>query len=1598
MKKGLLLLAGIFLFFSSIAQIPAGYYDLASGKSGEILRAALRDITTTGHVKLPYTSASFDVWNAYAVTDVRPAPNNTIIWDMYSDIPGGSPAYTFTIYTNQCGTASGEGDCYSREHCMPNSWWGGKDDDANPQYTDLHHLFPADQYVNSRKSNYIVGQTSTPTWTSTNGSKLGPCTFPGYTGTVFEPINEYKGDFARAYLYLATRYMNELSDWVTTYGYYDSQYIINTTGGNYKQWYIDMLISWNNSDPVSQKEIDRNNNIYYNTPQHNRNPYIDHPEYVCQVWGCSTSPIITGIVNTPAAPNSASTVSVSANVTDNVSVTSVTLQWCTNGTSFGNSITMNVSGAPNYVTSAPIPAQPAGTTVTYRIIAVDNDANSTTSVAYSYNVVKDEPTNYPTSLSTGTSTSTSITLNWTDASTSVIPDGYLIKASTVSFAAITDPVDGIVVANSLLVKNVAQGLQTIKFSGLNAATTYYFKFYPYTNSLANINYKTSVTPPSISGITLAGGTGSCATDLLISEYVEGSSNNKYLEISNNTGVSVDLSDYELRPFNNGSVAIASFPLSGTLADQSTIVYKNSLAAIYGGTATVSGAVNFNGDDAIALFKISTSSYVDIFGRIGEDPGTAWASASNTTLDKTLVRKSSVTSGVTINPTSGFPTLETEWTQYAKDDVSNLGNHTVTCATCSAPTVKASSVTFTSVNQTSMTINWTNGNGSNRIVVMRQGSQTSGVPITGITYAASSTFGLGDELSPDEFVVFNNTGSSVTVSNLIAGQTYYISIFEYNCLPGAEIYLTPATTSSQITCSLSTGTTPNSKYCVTSSLGAATTIGFTSTGPFTGNTYTAQLSNSTGSFASPVTIGTLTSNLNSGTINCTIPANTPSGTGYLIRVISSSPSITGTNSNSFEISLYTPPTAPTSALTSRDNFCEDDGGTIDLSVTGGSGTTLSWYTSSCGGTLIGTGSPLNIASPSSTTTYYARWEHACGNSACTSVTVNVKPKGTASVLIDASANPACNGTNVTFTATPTIGGITPSYQWQLNGSDVVGQTSNTYSSSSLATADQVKCVMTSSETCVIGSPATSNTITMSISSDLHVSVSIGASANPTCAGSSVIFTATPTNVGNAPSYQWKLNGSDIVGQTASTYSSSSLVTSDQVICIMTSNDACASGSPATSNTITMTVNPTFAASVSIATSANPICAGSSVTFTATPVNGGSTPAYQWKLNDSDVIGQTGSTYSSNTLANSDQVKCIMTSNETCTSGSPATSNTVTMTVNPVLASSVSIAPSANPACVGTSITFTATPVNGGSTPAYQWKLNGSDVIGQTASLYTSSSLVTADQVKCTMTSNETCVSGSPTTSNIVSLNINPLPSDAGIISGITTVCQGQNSITYTVPSIGNATSYLWTLPSGVTGTSTTNEITVNYGLNALSGDIRVKGNNSCGNGAESTLAITVKEKPVTPIIELYQTTKSGYYLHSNTSTGNQWYNLTALINNATEQMYAVVSSGTYYDIVTINGCSSDPSNSIVVVLSAIDNPISNKSIEVYPNPVSNELVIEIKGNVNRTGFEILNSTGNIVFKGSLLEKTVVQTKNFSSGLYILKLENGKTFIFKKFIKE
>jgi hypothetical protein len=194
----------------------------------------------------------------------------------------------------------------------------------------------------------------------------------------------------------------------------------------------------------------------------------------------------------------------------------------------------------------------------------------------------------------------------------------------------------------------------------------------------------------------------------------------------------------------------------------------------------------------------------------------------------------------------------------------------------------------------------------------------------------------------------------------------------------------------------------------------------------------------------------------------------------------------------------------------------------------------------------------------------------------------------------------------------------------------------------------------------------------------------------------------------------------------------------------------------SNSATLTVNPNVTASVTASASpSGAICAGTSVTFTATPTNGGSTPTYQWKINGTNVSGETASTFTTTTLVNSDVVTVEMTSNTVCVSGSPATSSGITIIVNPNVTAGVSASASPSGAiCAGTSVTFTATPTNGGSTPTYQWKINGTNVSGQTTSTFTTTTLANSDVVTVEMTSNALCVSGSPATSSGITITVNP----------------------------------------------------------------------------------------------------------------------------------------------------------------------------------------------------------------------------------------------------
>lgn len=252
------------------------YYASATGLTGYNLKTALHDIIKT-HTAQGY-SAIWGFYNVYELDNYY--ENDGSILDIYSEKPSASDSYVYAASSNQCGSYSKEGDCYNREHSFPRSWFGGA---VEPMNSDIHHIFATDGFVNAKRSSYPYGDVGSASFTSTNGSKLGNAAAGiGYSGVVFEPIDEFKGDVARAYFYMATRYQNQLTNWQNNST--EANAALNgSTTQVFESWLLQLLKQWHQQDPVSQKERDRNDAAYQY--QGNRNPFIDHPQFVSAIWG-----------------------------------------------------------------------------------------------------------------------------------------------------------------------------------------------------------------------------------------------------------------------------------------------------------------------------------------------------------------------------------------------------------------------------------------------------------------------------------------------------------------------------------------------------------------------------------------------------------------------------------------------------------------------------------------------------------------------------------------------------------------------------------------------------------------------------------------------------------------------------------------------------------------------------------------------------------------------------------------------------------------------------------------------------------------------------------------------------------------------------------------------------------------------------------------------------------------------------------------------------------------------------------------------------------------------------------------------------------------
>ncbi|MFL9484290.1 gliding motility-associated C-terminal domain-containing protein [Chitinophagaceae bacterium LWZ2-11] len=689
---------------------------------------------------------------------------------------------------------------------------------------------------------------------------------------------------------------------------------------------------------------------------------------------------------------------------------------------------------------------------------------------------------------------------------------------------------------------------------------------------------------------------------------------------------------------------------------------------------------------------------------------------------------------------------------------------------------------------------------------------------GYSYAWSPSTGLSSTTISNPVATLTNS------SNSVVSQKYYVKTSFVNNPGCASVDSVTITVNPQPSVSIGASQTA---ACT------GTAVTFTAT-PVNGGT-------------TPVYQWKLNGN-NVGTNSATYTNNTLN-TSDVINCVMTSSTICNTpvTSNNVSVTINSP-VSSVNINTTATNICSGSNVTYTAApVNGGTAPVYQWKLN---GNNVGTNSATyannNLANGDVVscvlTSSVPCTSPVTSNSISMSVTATVTP----SITITAStAATICSGTSVTYTATAVNGGAGPVYQWKKNGNNV-GSNNVSYTDNALLTGDIISCVLTSNATCVVSTTAASNTIKMTVNTAAVPSVSITSSATSICAGTNVTFTAAAVNGGAAPGYQWKLNGNN-VGTNSASYANAGLSNNDIISCVLTSSVACTA--PATSNSINMGVSPGATPSISVATAQTSICSGTPVTFNATAVAGGTSPAYQWKKNGANVGSNTAS-YIDNTLVNGDVITCTLTSNIACAVNPVAVSTGIQMTVNAL--PSITIAASQTTVCSGTAITFTATPSNGGNTPVYQWKLNGNNV-GTNNPLYTNNTLTTGDVISCSMTGSTGCTTVAA--SNNIAVTVTSAVSSVSITSSATSICAGTN-VTFTAAAVngGASPAYQWKLNGNNVGANSSTYATNNI----ADGDIiscTLTSSVACTAPVTSTGITMAVGTPATPTITISMPTVS-----------------------------------------------------------------------------------------------------------------------------------------------
>ncbi|WP_417600981.1 PKD domain-containing protein [Owenweeksia hongkongensis] len=554
----------------------------------------------------------------------------------------------------------------------------------------------------------------------------------------------------------------------------------------------------------------------------------------------------------------------------------------------------------------------------------------------------------------------------------------------------------------------------------------------------------------------------------------------------------------------------------------------------------------------------------------------------------------------------------------------------------------------------------------------------------------------------------------------------------------------------------------------------------------------------------------------------------------------------------------------------------------------------------------------------------------------------------------------NGTSASSQNPEVIFNGSGNYQVSLNSSNTVGNDS------------EVKAAYVS-----IASPVTPS-LMLSSSSTL-----------PICAGDNISFSANATNAGTTPVYVWKVNGT-VVGTNSSAYSTNALANNDIVSVELQSSLPCSAGLVFAS--LTVPVDSVKTPSVSISASATSICVGTNVTFTASPVNGGSTPSYQWKVNGSNVTGA-GAIFSSSTLSNGDAVSVELSSSENCVTASTVSSNTINMSVSSAVAPSVSISSNDTIVCQGSSSIFSAAALNAGASPSYQWKVNGINA-GVNSPTFIST-LNNNDAVTVEVTSSLACAS--PTTaisaSKTVQVVQDPVITNTTILP-VGPLCKGDTiPLTTTVNSFGNPGIGHWNGPGVANGKFIAGNVAT--GSHTLFYSYSYVNSPFCSQSISLTVNVENVPKPTISNNNMVLTCNEAGYNYQWILNGNA-------IPGATAQTHTATGNGTYSVQIGLTGCS-DQSDPLVINDFGMDDLKAALGFKLFPNPAKDESTFElINPGTDKITYELIAFNGAVVLRKEIsagaLVKEKINLSQLAAGFYTLQIKAGEHKIIEKLGKQ